>query len=118
MKKVLIIEDDKNISRAISTRLMANGYNVSLAPDAVFAMNAATKTVPDVILLDINLPGGDGFLIADRLRNNVSTCNVPLIFMTASKKEDLREQARNAGAAAFLEKPFSADQLFDAISNC
>ena len=118
MKKILIIEDDKNIARAISTRLVANGYDVSLAPDAVFAMNAAAREMPDIVLLDINLPGGDGFLIADRLRDNSSTSNASLIFMTASKKETMRDRAHEAGAVAFLEKPFSASQLMDAIGSC
>ncbi len=118
MKKILVIEDDKNIARAIRARLMANGYDVTHAPDAVFAMNSAIKDVPDIVLLDINLPGGDGFLIAERLRENTATSKASLIFMTASKKQTMRDDARNAGAVAFLEKPFSATQLIDAIASC
>ena len=68
MHNVLVVEDDKNISLALTMRLKAMGYKVSSAADAVYAMNEAVRCMPEVVLLDINLPGGDGFVVADRLR--------------------------------------------------
>lgn len=115
MKKVLIVEDDKQISLALGIRLKSMGYTVSSACDAVTAMAQARKNDPDVVLIDIGLPGGDGFMVADRLRTNVQTSATPFIFVTASKEEGLREKAYDIGASGFFEKPFDATVLADAI---
>lgn len=111
MKTVLVVEDDKKITLALSMRLKASGYEVVAAADAVYAMQTARKSRPDAVLLDINLPGGDGFLVADRLRRSLETATVPIIFITASKRDDLRARATELGAAGFLEKPFEASAL-------
>jgi CheY-like chemotaxis protein len=76
----------------------------------------ARKHDPDLALLDIGLPGGDGFRVAECLRD-VSPRRVPVVFVTASKKDGLREQAKKAGASAFLEKPFKASALLAAIDS-
>lgn len=115
MKKVLIIEDDKNISLALGIRLKAMGYHVEAAADAVSAVSQARKHEPDVILLDIGLPGGDGFLVAERLKQLNQTAVTPIVFITASKQSGLKERAMELGAARFLEKPFDATELADAI---
>jgi CheY-like chemotaxis protein len=115
MKTVLLIEDDKKITLALGVRLKSMGYEVASAADAVTAVAQARKTAPDVILIDINLPGGDGFMVAKRLQNLVQSAATPIIFITASKQPGLRERAKELGAVAFLEKPFDATQLADAI---
>lgn len=115
MKKVLIIEDDKSITLALGIRLKAMGYTVESAADAVSAISQARKIEPDVILLDIGLPGGDGFIVADRLKHLHQTATTPIIFITASKQSGLRERALEMGAVRFLEKPFDATELADAI---
>lgn len=115
MKKVLIIEDDKSISLALGIRLKAMGYAVEAAADAVSAISQARKAEPDVVLLDIGLPGGDGFLVAERLQQLNQTAVTPIIFITASKQSGLRERAMELGAVRFLEKPFDATELADAI---
>lgn len=115
MKTVLLIEDDQKITLAMGIRLKAMGYEVASAADAVTAIAQARKCSPDVVLIDINLPGGDGFLVAERLQSLMQTSATPVIFITASKQEGLRERAKQMGAVAFLEKPFDATQLADAI---
>jgi len=115
MRTVLVVEDDSRIAKALDIRLKAHGYRVVSAPDAVRAMTVATGEVPDVIVLDINLPGGNGLMIAERLLNNALTTDVPVIFITASKQPRLRERAAELSAVAFLEKPFSSADLLDAI---
>lgn len=117
MKTVLLVEDDPKLGLAYGVRLKAIGYTVHVARDAISAVAEARKTSPDVILLDISLPGGDGFLVAERLRNLVSTAATPIIFITASKRADLRQRALKLGAAGFLEKPFDATTLADAIES-
>lgn len=117
MKTVLLVEDDKKITLAIGVRLKAMGYKVASAADAVSAIAQARKHEPDVVLLDINLPGGDGFLVAERLQSLMQTSSTPVIFITASKQPGLRKRAMELGAVGFLEKPFDATTLADAIEN-
>ncbi len=115
MKKILIVEDDKRIVMALNIRLRAQGYEVCAAYDAMLAMTLAMEHRPDLVLLDISMPGGDGFLVAERLQNSVVTSGVPIIFLTALKQEGLREKAMELGAEAFFEKPFESDELLAAI---
>jgi len=115
MNSLLLVEDDPKISLALRIRLEHEGYTVHHAPDAVSAMGEALRHKPDAIVLDINLPGGDGFLVAERLRSNPATADCPLVFITASKLPGLADRARAVGAETLIEKPFSAVQLTDAL---
>jgi CheY-like chemotaxis protein len=117
MKSVLLVEDDRKLTMAIAVRLKAMGYEVSTAADAITAVSAARKSAPDVVVIDINLPGGDGFVVAKRLQLLNQTAATPVVFMTASKKPGLEERAKELGAVAFLEKPFDAAQLSNAIES-
>jgi CheY-like chemotaxis protein len=112
---ILLVEDDKKISMALSLRLKSMGYQVDSAADAVYAMNAAMRCQPEVVLLDINLPGGNGFVVADRLRASLALGATPIIFITASKNAGLRERAAQYSASAYLEKPFQAADLVEAL---
>lgn len=113
MKKILVVEDDKDISRAMSIRLKSAGYDVVIAHDAVLAASVAAKTQPDLVILDISLPGGDGFTVAERLQDIL--CDVPTIFVTASKRPGLTERALKLGAVALLEKPYDAQILLGLV---
>ncbi|MDH3214881.1 MAG: response regulator [Candidatus Krumholzibacteria bacterium] len=115
MKKILIIEDDQKISMALSVRLKSKGYEVGCAFDGSQGVNLAVKNEPDLIILDISMPAGGGFLAAERLRNLANTANTPIVFITASKEPGLKEKARDLGAFAFLEKPFDARSLLAII---
>lgn len=114
-RKILVIEDDKAVALALSVRLMANGYNVLSAHDAVTGLQTALQDRPDLIVLDICLPGGGGLVTAEWLRNSGLTEGIPFIFVTASKKPGLRERATELGAAGFFEKPFDAQELLTSI---
>jgi DNA-binding response OmpR family regulator len=113
--RVLLVEDDKKLSLAITMRLKSVGYTVNTTPDAISAQSNALRFNPDVVVIDINLPGGDGFTVAERLINSPETQSTPFIFMTASKKEGLHDKAIGLGALGFLEKPFNSTQLTDLL---
>lgn len=115
MKTVLLVEDDRNIALAFGVRLKSMGYLVHTASDAANAVSQVRKTNPDVVLLDISLPGGDGFTVAERIRSLSGSAATPIVFITASRKPGLRERALQLGAVGFLNKPFDATQLADAI---
>lgn len=117
MKKVMIVEDDKKIAMALSVRLKSCGYEVEASHDAVVAVSNAKTFKPDLILLDISMPGGDGFSLAERFNNLVDTAGVPIIFVTASKKIGLKEKAMAMGAAGFFEKPYDADLLLTKVNS-
>ena len=114
-KKTLIVEDDRRIAMRLFVRLKAENYEARIAYNAVQAMGIAKQECPDLILPEISLPGGNGFLVAEWLRDLKETAGIPIIFMTASQKPGLREEAREYRAAAFFEKPFDAQELFAAI---
>jgi DNA-binding response OmpR family regulator len=113
--KILVVEDDKHIALALTVRLKAAGYDVMTAPDAVLAMSMALKHRPDLVVLDILMPGGNGFLVAEQIQDLEAMLGVPCIFLTASKQPGLRDQARRLGAAGFFEKPYDAGELLATI---
>jgi CheY-like chemotaxis protein len=117
MKTVLLVDDDNVFLLSVGVRLKGLGYTVCAAKDAASAISVVRKTNPDVIVLDVSLPGGDGFLVAERLQNLVAAASTPIIFVTASVKPGLRERALKLGAVAFLEKPFEAAILARAIES-
>jgi len=113
-KKVLIVEDDRKIAMALSLRLQAAGYETVIAADALTGVSLAVKSVPQLVLLDISMPAGNGFTVAERMRNALST-PVPIIFLTASKQPGFRDRARELGAVGYFEKPYEADALLAAV---
>jgi len=115
MKSVLLVDDDNSMVLAIGVRLKGMGYTVYTAKDAVGAVSAVRQNNPDVVVLDISLPAGDGFVVAERLQRMVGTAATPIIFITASENPELRERAAKAGAVSFIRKPFDATQLANAI---
>lgn len=117
MKKVLLVEDSPDVSLAISMALTKMGFDVRCVSDAISVVSQVRQFLPDIVLLDINLPGGDGFLVAKRLQSIAHSAGIPFIFITASKQQGLREKAMEIGAHAFLEKPFGIRELVDAIES-
>ena len=115
MKKVLLVDDDNTVLLNTGVRLKGMGYIVYTAKDAVSAISAVRKNEPDVVVLDISLPAGDGFLVAERLQSLVGSAATPIIFITSSENPQLRERAKKLGAVGFLKKPFDATSLADAI---
>ena len=114
MDKILIVEDDEHISMAIKVRLEANDFEVITAVDAIVGLDKAVKQRPDLILLDISMPGGNGLKVAERIRNIVEN-PPPFIIITASNLPNLREDAAALGAAGFFEKPFNVDSVIPVI---
>lgn len=112
--KILLVEDDEKIVKAVSIRLKSQGYEVVTAFDAVMAMAKAMEHHPDLVLLDISMPGGNGFTVAERLQNS-SLAGIPIIFLTASKEPGLRDRAKELGAVGYLEKPFETQELLAVI---
>src|SRR5262245_38792613 len=114
MRKILNVEDDVKIATALKVRLEAVGYEIIVATDGFSGLKMALTHKPDLILLDIMMPVGMGFSVAERLKD-LGLGGIPIIFITASKRAGLRKMAQKLGAAGFFEKPYDADELVAAI---
>jgi two-component system, OmpR family, KDP operon response regulator KdpE len=113
--EVLVIEDNKEHLLALALKLKANQYDVVWAGDGVTAMTAVAREKPDAIMLDLGLPGGDGFGVLKRLRSLTSSLAIPVIVVTARDPMANRAMALEAGASAFLQKPVKTDELLHAL---
>jgi CheY-like chemotaxis protein len=116
---VLAVDDDEIHRYVIGKLLEASGFEVRLAIDGDDALRSTAQSKPDVILLDINLPGLSGFEVCAALRSNTNTNDVPVIFHTAySANEVNHRRATDSGACAFLTYPIVRDHLVTVINQC
>jgi DNA-binding response OmpR family regulator len=92
-------------------RLKSVGYEVISATDGMMATQLAVKENPDLILLDIGMPVGDGHTVAQRLQDNLNTTHIPIIFLTARTNQSDMKKATDVGAAGYLLKPFKSERL-------
>ena len=114
LKRVLIIEDDQKLAMGLAIRLRAAGYEASMAHDALSGVNTALQYLPDLVVLDISMPAGDGFVVAERVRKLLSS-SMPIIFITGQSQPGAREKAMTLGACAFIEKPFQAEEVLAVV---
>lgn len=117
-KKILIVEDDADVRLGYHVLLKAHGYDTVFAADSLSAVPEARKHKPDLIVLDLGLPAGDGFLVLDRLRAelNLNLALIPVIVVSARDIRANKERALKAGARAYLQKPWNDDELLALIS--
>ena len=110
--RILLVDDDTDFCRAMAIRLHAAGYTVDIAGDGYTATVKARQEEPDLILLDIGLPAGNGFAVLKRLRQLTSAiAMVPIIVLTARDPQANRELALQNGADAFFQKPVDNQAL-------
>ena len=114
--RILICEDQDSIRRMIEALVEARGYKVTAVPSGTKAIDIAMTDAPDIVLLDLMLPGQyDGFEVCRRLRSDPSTKDVPVVIISALDDEDSRSKAAAAGANAYYTKPFSPIALLKEI---
>ena len=114
-QKILVVDDDPDLVRALRLRLRANNYDITTASDGYSAVASAQKDRPDLIVLDLGLPAGDGFVVLDRLQNIDALAGVPVIVLSARDPQGNEERALKAGAAAFFQKPADNEELLNVI---
>ncbi|MDP3919579.1 MAG: response regulator [Candidatus Omnitrophota bacterium] len=112
-KKVLLIDDDPNIVRFVSSRLKQSGYDVYTANDGKAGLDEARKVNPDLILVDVMMPEMDGYTFVRTLRREDNFKQVPIIVVTA--KEKMQELFALEGIKEYVIKPFAAQDLLDKI---
>jgi DNA-binding response OmpR family regulator len=114
-KKILIVDDERDIVKALTLRLGASGYLVVAAYDGTQGVFLAYKEKPDLILLDIRMPTGDGFSVAEKLKQSSRTNRIPIIFLTGSPEREAEEKAFALGARFYIKKPYDPEELLDAV---
>lgn len=114
--RILVVEDQDSIRRMIEALVQARGYQVTAVSSGAKAIDVALTDAPDIVLLDLNLPGQyDGFDVCQRLRNEPTTRAVPVVIISAMDDDESRARATAAGATAYYTKPFSPIALLKEI---
>ena len=113
--KVLIVEDDDDLRRGLTWRLHASGYEIVQATDGVAAISVARHERPDVVLLDLGLPAGDGLVVLERYANLPDLSTIPVVVLTGRDPRIAEPATRKFHVAAFLQKPADNKDLVEAI---
>ncbi len=112
---ILIVDDDPDMLLALQVRLKANGYAVHCAEDGIGAVSEARKHAPDLIVLDLGIPAGDGFVVLDILKTSIDLSSIPVIVLSGRDRRANEERVLNAGAKAFLQKPVQSNEFLAVI---
>ena len=110
-KKILAVDDEKNILRLVEANLQREGYEVVTAADGLEALRKVEEEHPDLIVLDVTMPGMDGFQVLETLRSKPETQDIPVIMLTAKAQESDVLKGWQSGADMYLTKPFSPSEL-------
>lgn len=114
-KKILIVDDERDIVKALTIRLQTSGYDVVTAFDGAQGIFMAHKEKPDLIILDIRMPAGDGYSVAQKLKGSTPTWDIPVIFLTGSPERNAEAKAMEVGARFYIKKPYDPEELLDAV---
>ncbi len=114
-KKVLLIEDELNIIEAIRFLLSREGWDVHTHENGADAVDIVKTLDPDLVVLDVMLPGKSGFDILEELRALPETCDLPILMLTARGQSRDRDMAEQAGVSRFMTKPFSNAEVLTAV---
>jgi DNA-binding response OmpR family regulator len=112
---ILLVDDDPDVRLAMHVRLKASGYDTCFASDALSSVSEARKHQPNLIILDLGLPGGDGFVVIERLKRHPSLAVIPIIVVSGRGVNGNQERAMKAGAKMYLQKPVDNTELLAVI---
>ncbi|MGM0616296.1 MAG: response regulator transcription factor [Pseudomonadota bacterium] len=115
MANILVVDDEPNIVLSLEFLMEQAGYSVTTAEDGEQALACVESTTPDLILLDISLPGISGFDVLEQLRAQAATERLPIIMLTAHGREVEREKGMAMGADDYITKPFSTQALVEKV---
>ena len=115
MSTILVIEDELNVQKFLKANLRASGYRMHIAGDGENGLKMMRRTHPDLILLDLRLPGISGWDVLAELKSEQEFAGIPVIVITASINGNGEERARAMGAADYMVKPFNVDKLLNKV---
>ena len=108
---ILAVDDSPSLRMAVRTALVGAGYNVTEACDGLDALGKVADIRFDLVVTDLNMPNMDGLTLIRELRRNPAQAGVPIVFLTTESDDDIKQQAKAAGATGWLVKPFDPEQL-------
>ena len=114
-KKILVVDDEPDILKVVLYRIKSYGYDVITATDGEEALEKVRGENPDLILLDLRLPGVSGREICERIKNDEEYKHIPVVFLTASEPAGFKEKCKGWGASSYIAKPFDSNELMDVI---
>jgi chemosensory pili system protein ChpA (sensor histidine kinase/response regulator) len=114
---VMVVDDSITVRKVTSRLLERNGFRVLTARDGVDALGQLRENVPDIMLLDIEMPRMDGFELATHMRNDERLKHVPIIMITSRSGDKHRQHAKQIGVNAYLGKPYQESELLDSIQS-
>jgi len=118
MYRVLVVEDDPILRRLLSTTLAPEGYEVIQAFNASLGLEACRKEKPDIVVLDVNLPDGDGIDVCRAIKDDPSIRHIPILIITGEAVQvEKRMEGLEAGADDYILKPFNARELVSRLKN-
>ncbi len=115
MHKILIVDDDITITELMTALVKAEGYEATAVNDSLQALEIARSLNPDLITLDLMMPGLTGFELCKLLRNDPKFSHTPIVIVSAKDDSESKEKARQAGAEDYLTKPFGLDDFLNKI---
>jgi len=113
---ILLVDDDPSIIIALEFLMKQQGYQVQIAENGQQALDMVENFIPNVILLDVMMPGMDGFEVAKRIRSNDALSNTQIIFLTAKGTKEDRRKGYKSGGEVYLIKPFDNDELIETVA--
>jgi len=116
-KRVLIVDDEAYVIRSLGFVLQRAGYAVLEARDGQQALEVIHRERPDLVILDIMLPGVDGYEVCRQVKSSEEFCSIPVVMLTAKGQDVDREQALAAGADEYMTKPFSPSRAVETINS-
>jgi len=114
-RTILVADDNASFLKAVSIRLERAGYEVITATDGYFALQRAVEHVPDLMILDIHMPAGDGPTVQQRKESIASIADIPVIYVSGDKSEEARAALDAIGALHLIHKPFEFAELLAVI---
>lgn len=114
-KKILIVEDEESLLKLESILLSSKGYSVVGVMDGKAALEEVKVNRPDLVVLDVMLPEMDGFEVCRHIKENPETSSIPVVMLTAKKSNNDVERGKQAGAEAYITKPFKSAKVIEVI---
>ncbi len=114
--KILIIDDEPEITEIVETFLTEAGYIVAVENSPLNAVSKAKEFKPDVVLLDIMMPGSDGYAVCKELKQDPDFADTPIIFLTGKDREDDQGRSFQSGGDMYIKKPFSCERLLEIVN--
>ena len=116
-KKIMVVDDEPYIARVIKFKLEQEGYTVISANDGITGLSKIKEEKPDLVLLDVMMPGMSGYEVCQKIKGDAELAGIPVVILTAKGQERDREQGFSMGASDYITKPFSPNRLLELVKS-